>query len=359
MMKIVVINPGSTSTKIALFDNTTELFEKTIRHSEQELSPFNDIMDQFDFRLRSIIETLEQADCSLQSIDAVIGRGGITKPIPSGVYRVNQKLCDELQNAPLHHASNLGGLIASKLASEASTAEHTVPAFIADPVVVDEMQEVARLTGLPEISRRSIFHALNQKAVARRYANSVGKEYEQMNIIVAHMGGGISIGAHRNGMVIDVNNALDGEGPFSPERAGSVPAGDLVRLCFSGRYTQKQIEKMICGQGGVMAHLKTNDIRGVRQKALDGDSECKLIMDAIAYNTAKSIGAMAATLEGKVDAIIITGGLAYGEMTCDYIRRMVEFIAPVVVMAGEDEMSALAENAVRALTNPESVKEYE
>ncbi|MFI3266237.1 MAG: butyrate kinase [Rikenellaceae bacterium] len=358
-MKILVINPGSTSTKIALYDDLEQLVEKTIRYSEDELKDFSNVIEQFDFRKKSVIDTINNQGYTLNDIDAVIGRGGIIKPIDSGIYLVNEQLKEDLRTSPQMHASNLGGLIASQIASKVSKIKNTdIPAYIADPVVVDEMQDVARITGLPQLQRKAIFHALNQKAVAHRHADTVARKYEDMNIIVAHLGGGVSIGAHKKGRIIDVNNALDGEGPFSPERAGSLPSGDLVRMCFSGEYTQQEVEKMLCGHGGFMAHVGSNDTRSIREEALGGHPEYTLLMDAMAYNVAKSIGAMAAVLCGEVDAIIITGGVAYGQMTCDYITRMVEFIAPVIIMAGEDEMTALAENVVRANNNPSIIKEY-
>ncbi len=358
-MKILVINPGSTSTKIALFESLEELFEKTIRYKESELRDFANIFEQFDFRKNSVVEALEEEGYTLADVDAVIGRGGITKPIDSGIYEVNETLKHDLRNSPLLHASNLGGLIASEIAAQASALNNQrVAAYIADPVVVDEMQDVARVTGLPQFSRKAIFHALNQKAVARRHAASLGRNYEDMNIIVAHLGGGISVGAHQKGRIIDVNNALDGEGPFSPERSGTLPSGDLVRMCFSGEYTQAQIEKMLCGKGGLMAHIGSNDTRAIRDEAENGHAEYTILLNAMAYNVGKHIGAMAAVLGGKVDAIIITGGIAYGKMTCDYITSMVDFIAPIVIMAGEDEMTALAENVVRAEQDPSIIKEY-
>lgn len=358
-MKILVINPGSTSTKIALYESLEQLFEKTIRYGESELREFADIFAQFDFRKTSVVDALEEQGYHLDEIDAVIGRGGITKPIKSGIYKVNEALKHDLRNSPLVHASNLGGLIAAQIATDVSAIRGiNVAAYIADPVVVDEMQDVARITGLPQLQRRAIFHALNQKAVARRHAANMERAYEDMNIIVAHLGGGVSIGAHRKGLIVDVNNALDGEGPFSPERSGTLPAGDLVRMCFSGEYTQQQMEKMLCGKGGLMAHVGSNDTRTIREEAISGHEEYTLLLNAMAYNVAKSIGAAAAVLCGQVDAIIVTGGVAYGKMTCDYITKMVGFIAPVVIMAGEDEMFALAENVVRAAENPSLVQQY-
>ena len=354
--RILTVNPGSTSTKIALFDNDKEVFEKNIHHSNEELSGFRRIPDQFGFRKDLILEALKEEGMALDSIDAVVGRGGLVKPIPSGVYEVNEALIRDMIDAPLgEHASNLGGLIAADLARQMGP---KVRAFIADPVVVDELQEVARMTGLPEIRRVSIFHALNQKAVARMYAESVGKKYEDLNLIIAHLGGGVSVGAHRKGQVVDVNNALYGEGPFSPERVGTLPARQLADLCFSGKYTYDEIKKMIAGQGGVVAHLGSNDIRTIREKAEAGAAQEQQVLDALGYNVGKEIGAMAAVLKGKVDAILLTGGIIHGLITREYIREMVEFIAPVHYYPGEDEMHALAVNGLRVLRGEAEPKVY-
>lgn len=344
-MKILAINPGSTSTKVAIYEDRKEVAVLTLRHSSEELAKYPTIIDQFPFRRAIIVDAVEKAGYKITELDAVIGRGGLIKPIPSGAYEVNEHMIDDIRNRPAgHHASNLGALLARDIADEAG-----VRAFIADPVVVDEYQDVARISGLPELPRRSIFHALNQKAIARSYAESQGKEYEQMNLIVAHLGGGISVGAHQQGRVIDVNNALDGEGPFSPERAGTLPAGQFAELCFSGRYTLDQVKKLLCGAGGIVAHLGTNDMREVDKRVECGDEKAKLVLDAMSYTVGKAIGSMAAVLKGKIDAIILTGGIAHDTLVCDYIREMVSFIAEVVVMPGENELEALAENAFRVL----------
>lgn len=355
--RILTINPGSTSTKIALFEGEQMLFEKTIRHSNEELMPYARVADQFSFRKDVILEELKQEQVDLTSLDAVVGRGGLVKPISAGVYEVNEALIRDLIDPPLgEHASNLGGLIAADLVKQIG---HGARAFIADPVVVDELQEVARVTGHPAFKRVSIFHALNQRAVARIYAQSIGKKYEELNLIIAHLGGGISVGAHQQGKVIDVNNALDGDGPFSPERAGSLPAQQLADLCFSGQYTHNEVKKMITGQGGIVAHLGTNDIRAVRALAEKGHAREKLILDALAYNVAKSIGSMAVVLRGKVDAILLTGGIVHGLITREYIREMVEFLAPVEYYPGEDEMSALAMNGLNVLCGEIEPQIYE
>jgi len=353
-MKILAINPGSTSTKVALFEDETALFEWTLRHTAEELSCYASILDQFEFRKEIILHALREAAVELSSLDAVIGRGGVVRPIRSGVYGVNAALLHDLRHSSMGaHASNLGGLIADEIAREAGAR-----AFIADPVVVDELQPVARVTGLPQIERHSIFHALNQKAVARQYAKEQGRKYEEMNLIVAHLGGGISVGAHRRGEVVDVNNALNGDGPFSPERAGSLPAQQLADLCFSGEYTADRIRKMICGEGGVVALLGTNDMRETIRHMEAGDGRARLVMDAMCYNVAKWIGAMAVALCGAVDAILLTGGIAHNESICRAIEAQVSFLAPVVVIPGENELEALALNALQAMRGEVETKEY-
>lgn len=353
---ILVINPGSTSTKFALFGENELIFEKTLRHTPEELSGFERITDQLHFRKELILKELENKEIELQLIAAVVGRGGLVKPIESGIYRVNEKMKDDLRTGRLgEHASNLGGLIADDIARSLPGAM----AFIVDPVVVDELQPVARISGLPEIQRISIFHALNQKAVARTFAVSVNKKYEDLNLIVAHMGGGISVGVHRKGKVIDVNNALNGDGPFSPERSGGLPSGQLVDLCFSGKYNCIELKSMITGRGGIMAYLGTNNFVEVCRMAENGDKKAILIKEALSYQIAKEIGAAAAVLKGKVDAIILTGGLAYEESHVKSIRSMVDFIARVVVFPGEDEIKALAFNGLLALDGMIEIKDYD
>lgn len=351
---ILAINPGSTSTKVAVFENDKMVEELTLRHTTEELSGFDSVLDQYAFRKDIILDAVKQAGIDINSFDAIIGRGGLVKPISSGVYNVNEALKRDLLSGEYGlHASNLGGLIAGEIAESIG-----VPAYIADPVVVDELQDVARISGCPEIERLSIFHALNQKAVARVYAAEKGVSYESLNLIVAHMGGGISVGAHKKGQVIDVNNALDGEGPFSPERSGTLPAGQLAKMCFSGKYTLDQIKKMITGQGGIVAYLGTNHVGAVSERVAAGDQKAKLIRDAMAYTIAKTIGSMAAVLEGDVDAIILTGGIANSTFVNEYVEKMVGFIAPVAVYPGENELESLAMNALRALKGEEQPKEY-
>lgn len=353
--KILAINPGSTSTKIAVFRNNKNIFLKNIKHSADDLAKFKTIADQFSFRKEIILSELKQAGIDVNKISAVVGRGGLLKPIESGVYEVNEQMKADLRNSIMgEHASNLGALIADDIAHSLPSAK----AYIADPVVVDEMEDVARISGHPRFKRISIFHALNQKAIARLHAKSIDKKYEELNLVVAHLGGGISVGAHQQGRVIDVNNALDGDGPFSPERAGTVPAGQLAKLCFSGEVTFDEVKKMLTGKGGLVAHAGTNDAYEIELKARAGDAKAKLLQDAMAYNIGKAIGAMAVVLKGKVDAIILTGGIAHNPDLVDYIKDMVGFIAPVAVYPGEDEMQALAMNGLMVLKGEVMPKEY-
>ncbi|MGC9312831.1 MAG: butyrate kinase [Sediminispirochaetaceae bacterium] len=352
--RILVINPGSTSTKIAVFEGEKEILNKTIRHDSKELSRFETITDQYDFRADIIKESLKQEGISPDSFDAVIGRGGLLRPIPGGVWAVNEQMISDLREGVSgQHASNLGGLIAHEIA-EVSHA----PSMIADPVVVDEMEDVARISGHPELPRLSIFHALNQKAVARRAAKELRRPYEEINLIIAHMGGGISVGAHVKGKVIDVNNALNGEGPFSPERSGTLPAGLLVELCFSGKYGKKEIMKMLKGNGGYMAYLGTADGREVEKRVNDGDKEADLIFRAMVYQVAKEIGALSTTMQGRVDGIILTGGLAYSELMTSRIKERVEFLGRVFVYPGEGEIEALRDSALRVLRKETGAQNY-
>jgi len=343
--RILTINPGSTSTKIAIFENETNVFQKNIKHSVEELSKFDSIASQYEFRKHKVLEVLKENHQEINKIDCIVGRGGLLKPITSGIYEVNEDMIHDLHNPPMgEHACNLGGLIASDIAKMLKG----VNAYIADPVVVDELEEVARISGHPKFKRVSIFHALNQKAVARRYAKEKNRKYEDCNLIVAHLGGGVSVGAHKKGKVIDVNNALDGEGPFSPERAGTLPVGQLAKLCFSGEYKLAEVKQMITGKGGFAAYLGTNDALEVEKKA-ETDPYFSLISNAMAYQIAKSIGEMAVVLDGKVDVIILTGGIAYDEKFCAYIEEKTKFIAPIKRYPGEDEMQALAMNGLRIM----------
>ncbi|MFZ4411969.1 MAG: butyrate kinase [Bacteroidales bacterium] len=353
--RILAINPGSTSTKIAVFEGSKQIFLKNIKHTSEEIAQFGKITDQYEFRKNIILAELMNANIEIDSLQVIVGRGGLVKPIPSGIYEVNTPMIADLKVGILgQHASNLGGLIANDIAKSITGAR----AFIADPVVVDEFHDLARISGHPLFERQSIFHALNQKAIARTHAKSQNKNYEDMNLIVAHLGGGISVGAHLKGKVIDVNQALDGEGPFSPERSGTLPVGALVKLCFSNKYSFVEILKMITGQGGFVAYLGTNDAYKVEKAALAGDAKAQLIQNAMAYQVAKEIGAMSTVLMGEVDAILLTGGIAYGKPFVEEVIKRVIHIAPVQVYPGEDEMQALAMNGLMVINNEVEIKEY-
>lgn len=354
-MSILAINPGSTSTKIAVFAHSKIVFFKNIRHTPEELQSFENITDQYDFRKKIIEEELKKADIKFDQIEAVVGRGGLLKPIPSGVYEVNDALRHDLKyKVWKEHASNLGGLIADALAHNLPNAK----AYIADPVVVDELDEIARVSGHPLFERKSIFHALNQKAVARFHAKCISKKYEELNLIVVHLGGGITVGAHKAGRVVDVNQGLDGEGPFSPERSGTLPEGDLVDLCFSKKYSKNEIKKMITGKGGFVAYFGTNDAMAVEKLVDNGDQKALLIFEAMAYQVAKEVGAMSTVLKGNVDGILLTGGLAHNKWFVELIIDRVAHIAPVSIYPGEDEMKALAQNAIMVLNGEIKVSEY-
>lgn len=354
MTRLLIINPGSTSTKIAVYDDEDMVFEETLRHSIDKVCSFEKIYDQYEFRKEIILETLEKNKIEIKSLDGVVGRGGLLKRIEGGTYTVNQAMLKDLKKGYNgEHASNLGGILAYEIAKVAGK-----EAFIVDPVVVDEMDDIARVSGLKGIERKSILHALNQKAVARRYADEIDKKYSDLNLIVAHLGGGVSVGAHKRGRVIDVNNALDGEGPFSPERSGSLPVGDMVELCFSGKYRLDEVKKMLKGQGGLVSYLATNDAKEVSDRVSDGDKYAELVYRAMAYQIAKEIGSLAAVLHGDVDAIILTGGIAYDKRFVSWIEERVEFISDLVVYPGEDELRALAQGGLRVIRSEEEAKLY-
>ncbi len=341
-MNIFIINPGSTSTKIAFYDNTTEVWEKNFKHSSKELSQFETIPSQLNFRKNIILEYLNNQNISLDNIDVIMARGGLLKPIESGIYKVNNKMVSDLKETVMQHASNLAAMIAYELKKENTS----LKAYIADPVVVDELDELARYSGHPLFPRKSIFHALNQKATARNYAEKAGKSYENINLVIAHLGGGITVSAHKNGKVIDTNQGLDGEGCFSPERSGTLPMGDVIRAAFSGKHTEKDLLKMVVGKGGMTAYTGTNDALEIETEALAGNTEFQNVYKALAWQLSKEIGAYSTVLEGKVDAIILTGGLAYSKHLIKLVKPKISFIAPIEVYAGENEMEALAQNAV-------------
>lgn len=351
-MKILVINPGSTSTKLAVYEDSTQIWRESISHSAEELAPFHHINEQYEYRKKHVYTALEKADISLH-FDAIMARGGLLKPIPGGVYRINERIKHDLWHADMEHASNLAALIADDIAAHSGC-----PSFIADPVVTDELRDIARLTGIPEIPRISIFHALNSRAVSRQYAANIGQRYENLNLIVVHLGGGISVSAHQHGKVVDVNNALNGEGPFSPERAGTIPARQLVDLCFSGKYKYEEIRKMLNGKGGLLAHLGTTDVATIVRWAHAGNAKHKLVLDAMLYTVAKQVGAMHVALECSTDAIILTGGIAHSQYCTDILFKWIEKLAKVVIIPGEDEMGALAMNALGVLRKELPLQEY-
>lgn len=354
-IEILVINPGSTSTKIAVFQNNRPVFQKSIQHSQEDLAPFKRVTDQYEYRKEIILNELIDAGIDIGKISIIVGRGGLVKPIESGVYEVNQAMIDDLKsNKTVEHASNLGGLIAHDLASRITGAR----AFIADPIVVDELADLARFAGHPKFRRDSIFHALNQKAVARTYANSIGKKYTDLNLIVAHLGGGISVGVHEKGRVVDVNQGLDGEGPFSPERSGTLPVGQLITMCFSNEFTEEEIRKMVVGQGGLVAYLGTSAANQIEERIHDGDQYAKLVYEAMAYQVAKEIGACSVVLKGQVDAILVTGGIAFNELFIQLLTYRIAWISQIRVFPGEDEMRALALNVLMVINGELEPKIY-
>ena len=356
-MLILVINPGSTSTKMAVYDDDTPVVLRSISHSGEELARFDDVIEQQDYRKQLVLDELQRVGVPMK-FDAVIGRGGLVKPIAGGVYEINQRMLDDTHSgiAMHNHACNLGCLIAHDIASSRPGCR----SFIADPGVVDELNDYARISGSPLMNRICIWHALNQRAIARRYAKEIGRRYEDLNLIICHLGGGISVAAHDHGRAVDANNALDGEGPFSPERAGSLPAADLIRLCFSGKYTEKQLLKRIAGKAGLNAHLGTADVKEIETRIRDyGDTHAELILNAMVYHIAKNICGLGAVLNGKVDAILLTGGLARSEFVISRLRQRIEWVAPVYCFPGEDEMEALAQNALAVLRGQLQVSEYE
>lgn len=353
-MKSLIINPGSTSTKIGVFEDETLLFEETLRHSTEEIAQYASIVDQKDFRKNIILDLLKEKDFDMKSLNVVVGRGGMLKPIPGGTYAVTDDLLEDLKIGKQgQHASNLGGILAREIGDEIGA-----PSFIVDPVVVDELEPIARYSGVPELPRTSVFHALNQKAVAKRYAKETGKAYDSLNLVVVHMGGGVSVGAHRNGKVVDVFNALDGDGAFSPERAGAVPSGALIKMCFSGDFTEKEAYKKIVGNGGFNAYLGTNDMRDVEKMASEGNEKAIELRQAFIQQVAKDIGSMACVLNGKVDQIIVTGGIAYDKGVVEGLKEKAGWIAEFTVYPGEDELLALAQGALRVLKGEEEAMTY-
>ena len=351
--KILAINPGSTSTKISLANDDQPVFVADIAHSQEELRIFKRISDQFHFRKQVVIEELKKRNVPLD-FDAVIGRGGLAKPVPSGVFAITEKMIIDQQQAIHQHVCDLGCMIADEIARDIPGCR----SFIADPGVVDEMEPEARVSGSPLMPRMCIWHALNQKAIGRRFAKDMGTTYEKLNLIICHLGGGISIAAHDHGRAIDANNALDGEGPFSPERAGTLPAADLIHLCFSGKYTEDQLLKKVSGQAGLIAHLGTNDLKEIMNWIKAGDKHAEVVVSAMIWHIAKSIAAEGAVLYGKVDAILLTGGMAKCDYIIERLKRRLNYLAPIHVYPGQDEMKALTENALAVLRGERAARDY-
>lgn len=350
--RILTINPGSTSTKIGIFEGTNQVFTKTLRHPAEAVG--GPLPAQLEMRRHVLLEVLAEEQIDLKALTSVVGRGGLLRPLVSGTYAVNREMREDLLSGIFGvHASNLGGLLADEIARTLD-----IPSFIVDPVVVDELEPIARITGLPELERKSIFHALNQKAVAKRYAKEIERPYEELRLIIAHMGGGITVGAHQEGRVIDVNNGLDGEGPFSPERSGSLPVGQLVELCYSTKYKLEEMKRLVVGSGGLVAHLGTFDAIEIERRIEEGDEKAALLYDAMAYRIAKEIAGQSAVLFGQIDAIILTGGLAYSDRLTRAIEERIAHLGQVVRSPGEDELQALAEGVLRVLRGEEEVKEY-
>ncbi len=354
--RVLAINPGSTSTKIAVFDDDKELFSKTLRHNPEELDKLGSLLDQYDFRKNLVIEALKEHNVELETLKAVVGRGGLVRPLHGGTYKVNDKMLADLKNPEIWgriHASNLGAFISNSIATTLG-----IPAFIVDPVTVDEFEDIARISGIPEIERKSLFHALNIRYTARKLMKQLKMNFEESNLIAAHMGGGVSIAAIKKGKVVDVNNALLGMGPFSPQRAGALPIGDLLDMAYSGKYTKKELTTYLSKGAGWMAYLKTDDGIKINEMIEEGNDYAKLIRNALCYQIAKEISACAAVLEGNVNAIFLTGGLAYGKPLTDEISRRIKFIAPIHILPGENEMEALSAGAVSVLKGNEEAKYY-
>ena len=352
-INILVINPGSTSTKIAVFEDEKPIMLRNIHHSAEQLAQFEKITDQREFRRELVVKELEYLGIPMK-FDIIMGRGGLARPVTGGVYRVNKKMCEDTYHAIRKHACNLGCIIAYELAQR-------IPGclpLIADPGMVDELDEVARISGSPLMPRICIWHALNQKAIARRFAREYGKRYEDLNLIICHLGGGISVAVHRKGLAVDANNALDGEGPFSPERAGTLPAASLIHLCYSGKYTKEELLKRISGKAGLMAHLGTTNVKELLGRIERGDKEVELLIDAMIYQTAKTIAGCSAVLYGQIDAILLTGGIAYSDYITSRLRKRIDFLAPVHIYPGEDEMQALALNGLAVWRGEREMKEY-
>jgi butyrate kinase len=354
--RILAINPGSTSTKIAVYDDDKPLFEKTLRHDPAELEPFPTIIDQYDFRKKLVMEAMEENNVAPATLSAVVGRGGLVKSVPGGTFKINEAMKQDLRDPSLWgrtHASALGAFIADAIAKEID-----IPGFIVDPVVVDEFDDIARISGIPEIERKSLMHALNLRYIARLMAKELGKELKEVNLVGVHMGGGISVAAIKEGRVVDVNNALLGMGPFSPQRAGALPIGDLLEMAYSGKHTHKEMVTYLTKTAGFMAYLGTDSGIEVNQRIQAGDEKARLVTEAMCYQVAKEVGACATVLKGKVDGIYLSGGLAYNEFIVQHISDRVKFIAPIHLYPGEREMEALSQGGLRVLNGQEEAMEY-
>ena len=354
--RVLAINPGSTSTKIAVYDDETPVFTKTLRHDPKEIEKFGGIIEQYDYRKGLVLEAMQENNVPTDTLEAVVGRGGLVRSLPGGTYKVSEKMMAELKDPTRWgriHASNLGAFIANSIAADLN-----IPAFIVDPVTVDEFEDIARVSGIKEIERKSLFHALNIRFTARHAAKDLGKPFAECNMIPVHMGGGISVGAIKKGMVVDVNNALLGMGPFSPQRAGALPIGDLIEMCYSGKWTQKELSAYLTKKAGLISYLGKDDGVWVEDQIREGNEEVKFIHDAMCYQIGKEIGAYAAALDGKVDCIFLTGGLAYNPFLVEAIKRHTEWIAPVLVYPGEKEMEALSQGGIRVLKGDEEARDY-
>lgn len=356
MGRILVINPGSTSTKLAVYEEDKKVLEESIAHEKEDVDQFASVFEQLEYRYNMILEWLKKNQVRTDSLDAIAARGGMLHPVEGGTYEVNEKMIADLQGAKYgEHASNLGAPLAEKLADK----KKGTICLIADPTCTDELCDYARMTGSALVENISKYHALSQKSIARKTAESLGKTYESCNLIVAHMGGGITIGVHKCGKVVQVNNGLDGNGPFSPERAGTIPRTQLIELCYSGKYTKEELKKLLNHKGGMVSYLNTNNMQSIEAAVTAGDEKSRRYLEGMCYQIGREIGAGAAVLKGKCDAIILTGGIAYSYMVVDFIRDMVSFIAPVIVEPGSDENRALAEAAIRVLSGKEQMKQYQ
>ena len=353
-MKILAINPGMVSTKVGVFIDEELDWHSTINHPYEELCQYPFIMDEFDYRKKKLVEALEKNGYKMQDFDVVVGRGGLVKPIESGVYELNDKVIEDTMHPRLHHACNLGSLIALSIAKEIPNCR----AFTVDPGVVDELDDVARITGLPELPHQTIWHALNQREIAKRYCREHGVKYEEQDLIVCHMGSGMSFGLHKHGRTVECNDALSGDGPFSPSRAGQLPSSQLVKLCYSGKYTLDEMLRKMNGHSGLVAYLGTSDLMEVERRIDNGDKEAEFYLRAMCYQTARYLGSLAPVVNGKVDAVLLTGALCRCPYVRDWVKERIEYLAPVHIYPGEDELTALANNAYRALIGEEEIKEY-